>query len=370
MPFDSHPTRSAVLPDVDALLNRFGDDIMRGVVLTIVESICCSAYSIFFAIAMYSIFRKGLKSRAAIIMLCVVVYLYVSSVAQWALNVWTVLQSIHSLLMVPGVPIADRPELTNTRLEKTDIPMEALWVFNMIIGDSVVIWRTWVVHMHRVLAISMPAILLFMSLTFGLIDLGCVSYEEKSGSLPAFCTYPPIGFIGWAFSVATNITCTILIGLKARQHRKITRQLDPTARSHRMSADKILSLLVESGAIYTVLWLTQVTSYIGFPPNSPVWYLWAVLRPIGNQMAGLYPTLIIVIVNFRQTFWDDDEPATIHIDSLLWAPNSNRSRMTNTVNTQRRGTSVHIQSVINITSEEPSMGDADKHLGLAGDSEV
>ncbi|KAJ6460211.1 hypothetical protein C8R45DRAFT_1221099 [Mycena sanguinolenta] len=368
MSSDSHPTLSAVLSEVDALLDRFGDDIMRLVVLTIVESIFCSAYGIFFAVAVYSIFRKGLKSRAAIIMLCVVVYLYASSVAQWAINVWTVLQSIHSLLMVPGVPIGDRIDLGNTTLEKTNIPIEALWVFNMIIGDSVVIWRTWAVYMHRVLAILIPSILLLMSLTFGLIDLGCMSYEEKSVSLPAVCTYPATGFIGWIFSVATNISCTILIGLKARQHRKITRQLDLTARSHRMSADKILSLLVESGAIYTLLWLTQVTSYIGFPGDSPVWYLWAVSRAIGNQMAGLYPTLIIVIVNFRQTFWDD-EPATVHINSLHWAPNSNRSGMTNTVDTQRRGTSVHIQSVINITSEEP-MGDADKHLGLAGDSEA
>ncbi|KAJ6460215.1 hypothetical protein C8R45DRAFT_1029716 [Mycena sanguinolenta] len=300
-------------------------------------------------------------------MLCVVVYLYVSSVVQWAMNVWAVVQVIHSLLMAAGAPIADRPDLANANLEKIVIPAEALFVANMIIGDSVVIWRTWAVYMHRVLAILIPSILLFMSLTFGLIDLGCQSYGERYVSLPAVCTYPA-GFIGWTFSVVTNVACTILIGLKAWQHRKITRQLDLTAKSHRMSADKILSILVESGAIYSLLWLTQVIAYIDIPPNSPVFYLYAVFTPIGNQMGGLYPTLIIVIVNFRQTIWDH-EPATVHINSLHWAPNSNPSGMTNTVDTQRRDASVHIHSVINITGEEP-IGDADKHVGLAGDYEV
>ncbi|KAJ6460330.1 hypothetical protein C8R45DRAFT_1180546 [Mycena sanguinolenta] len=369
MSSDSHPTLSAVLSEVDALLFRFGSDIMDDVVFTIVECIFCSAYSIFFAIAVYSIFRKGLKSRASIVMLCVVVYLYASSVAQWAVNVWTVLQGIHSLLMVPGVPIADRPDLANANLAKSGIPMQTLWVFSMIVGDSVVVWRTWAVYMHRVLAILIPSILLFMSLIFGLIDLGCMSYGEGCVSIPAVYIHP-LGFIGWVFSVATNVACTVLIGLKARKHRKITRQLDLTAKSHRMSANKILSLLVESGAIYSLLWLTQVIAFIGgdTPRNSPLFYLWTVLRPIGNQMGGLYPTLIIVIVNFRQTIWDD-EPATVHIDSLHWAPNSNRSRMSNTLDTQRRDASVHSQSVINITNEEP-MAVADKNLGLTGDYEV
>ncbi|KAJ6460320.1 hypothetical protein C8R45DRAFT_1029918 [Mycena sanguinolenta] len=297
-------------------------------------------------------------------MLCVVVYLYASSVAQWAMNTWTALQGIHSLLMVPSVPIPDRPYLADVYLDKVAIPVETLWVFNMIIGDSVVLSRTWAVYLHRISAILIPGILLFMSLTFGLIDLGCTNYAERDVSPPAVCASAAV--TGWAFSVATNVTCTILIELKAWQNRKITRELDLTAKSHRMSADKILSILVESGAIYSLLWLTQVISYIDIPPNSPVLYLWAIIEPMGNQMAGLYPTLIIVIVNFQRTIWDD-EPATVHINSLHWAANSNHSGMTATLDTQRGRDSV--QSVLDITSEK-SMVDAGKHPGLAGEYEV
>ncbi|KAF7346630.1 hypothetical protein MSAN_01800500 [Mycena sanguinolenta] len=367
MSSDSDPILSTALSKIDTLLDRFGFDILHDVVFTIAESIFCSAYGIFFGVALYSIFRKGLKSRAAIVMLCVVVYLYAASVAQWAMNAWIALQGIHSLLMVPDVPIFERPDLADANLDKVAIPVEVLWVFNMIIGDSVVIWRTWAVYLHRISAIVMPGILLLMSLTFGLIDLGCTNYAERDVSPPAVCTYAAV--TGWAFSVATNVSCTILIGLKAWKHRKITRELNLTAKARRMSSEKILSILVESGAIYSLLWLTQVISYINIPRNSPALFLEAVLAPMGNQMAGLYPTLIIVIVNFRRTIWDE-EPSVVHIDnSLHWAPNSNRSGMADTFGTQHGLGSGHIQSAIHITSDK-SVVDAGKHPGLAGDYEV
>ncbi|KAJ6494493.1 hypothetical protein C8R45DRAFT_1135341, partial [Mycena sanguinolenta] len=103
---------SAVPSEIDAILVYFGSDIMHQVVLSISESIFCSAYGIFFALAVYSICRKGLRSPAAIVMLGVVVCLYGSSVVQWAFNIVTALKSIPCLLMVPNIPLLDRPDLT------------------------------------------------------------------------------------------------------------------------------------------------------------------------------------------------------------------------------------------------------------------
>ncbi|KAJ7026362.1 hypothetical protein C8F04DRAFT_109626 [Mycena alexandri] len=66
---------------------------------TIAQTIFFGAYGIFFAVAVYSIMRKGLRNRASIVMLVVVVYLYVASAAQWAMNVWVTLTDIHGFLM-------------------------------------------------------------------------------------------------------------------------------------------------------------------------------------------------------------------------------------------------------------------------------
>ncbi|KAJ6464947.1 hypothetical protein C8R45DRAFT_1107182 [Mycena sanguinolenta] len=127
----SGPTLSAALSEIDALLDRFGYDIMHQVVLTISESIFFSAYGIFFAVALYSIFRKGLKLRAAIVTLVMVVLLYASLFIPWIINLWTALKGIYFLLMVPGVSIPDRPALVHENLRKIGVPVKGLFVFNV-----------------------------------------------------------------------------------------------------------------------------------------------------------------------------------------------------------------------------------------------
>lgn len=104
----------------------------------------------------------------------------------------------------------------------------------MIIGDSVVIWRTWAVYQHRILAILLPSLLLLMSFSelsyglfvsfrsaidgfsfvvFAVIDTTCMSYL---GPLPGGDQICPVAdTIAWAFSVATNVACTVLIWFKA-----------------------------------------------------------------------------------------------------------------------------------------------------------
>ncbi|KAJ6489770.1 hypothetical protein C8R45DRAFT_826266 [Mycena sanguinolenta] len=272
--------------------------------------------------------------------------------------------------MVPGVPIPDRPALAEENFGKIAVPGEGLFIFNMILGHGVVIWRTWVVHCHRIFAILVPCILLLISFVFGLMDIICNSNLGRATPLPGATTVcPQADLIGWAFSVATNVTCTILIGLQAWRHRKILRALNPPGKSRQMSSEKVLSILVESGAMYSLLWLTQVIVYLDIPLTSSAFFAWAVLKGMGNQLSGLYLTLIIVIVNFRRTIWEEETPTEIS-NVLPWISNSNPrlSGITDTVGNLRGGDVVRLQSVINITSEG-SMVDAGKHPGLTGESE-
>ncbi|KAJ7826308.1 hypothetical protein B0H14DRAFT_2817582 [Mycena olivaceomarginata] len=317
---DSDPTPLATVLEELVKVGYFLQDAVAG---TIAQTIFFSAYGIFFAVALYSIFRKGLKSRAAIIMLLVVVYLYVASAAQWAINVWVTLTKIHGLLMVPDVPFPDRPELAEAAILKVVGVQEAIFDFNMAVGDSVVVWRTWAVYQHRVqrriLAILVPGTLLLLTFIFSIIDTACSNYDGAA-PLPGVCY--KAGAIGWGLSAATNITCTIFIGLKAR----------------RMSGEKILSILFDSGFIYSLLWLSQVISFFAtahiITLASPAVYLWGVISAMGNQMAGFYPTLVIFIVNLRRTIWEEEESMPVS-SPLRWTPNVMRSGMTDTLGSQR-----------------------------------
>jgi len=320
---------------------------MQDMLGVIVESMFCSAYGIFFAFALYSILRKG-RSRGSIVMLFVVVYLYVSSVLQWALDFARAFQNLHSLLMVPDVPIRDRGELAdeNTKFEAL---LEALFVFNMMVGDGVVIWRAWTIYQRRLLAILVPCILLLISFVFSVIDVTCNSYDGPLPGGEQIC--PQAALIAWAVSVATNVSATILIGFKAWQHRKMMREMNMPGKSRKMSTEKILSILVESGFIYSLLWLSQVIAYIDIFRDSPWFYVWEILEPMGNQISGMYPTLIIVIVNFQRTIWEESPSP---INTSQWRSSIKRAGPTDTFGTQR-GVDIHLETVIEI-SRENSMG--------------
>ncbi|KAJ7211398.1 hypothetical protein GGX14DRAFT_332205, partial [Mycena pura] len=208
-------------------------------------------------------------------------------------------------LMVSDAPFQDRAKLTEEAILKVVGVQEAIFDFNMVVGDGVVVWRTWAVYQHRVqrriLVLLVPGTLLLLTLIFSIIDVACNNYN---GPLPGVCYQA--GMIGWGLSAATNIACTIFIGLKARQHRKITRPLGPS----RMTGEKILSILFDSGFIYSLLWLSQVISFFAtkvITLTSPAVYLWGVISAMGNQMAGFYPTVVIVVVNLRRTIWEEEE---------------------------------------------------------------
>ncbi|KAF7374035.1 hypothetical protein MSAN_00284200 [Mycena sanguinolenta] len=258
------------------LLVEVGFELQHAVAGTIAQTIFFSAYGVFFAIAVYSIFRKGLRSWASIIMLLVVVYLYLASAAQWAMNAWVTFAKIHGFLMVTSVPFPEGAKLAAVEIFKVIGVQEAIFDFNMAVGDSVVVWRTWAVYQdrnrRRILAILVPGILLLLTFVFSIIDTVCNNYHGTA-PLPAICN--TAGGIAWGLSAATNIACTILIGLKARRHRKITR---PLGKPSRMSAETILSILFDSGFIYSLLWLSQVISFFAaanlITLTSPSVFVW------------------------------------------------------------------------------------------------
>lgn len=185
----------------------------------------------------------------------------------------------------------------------------------MILGDSIVFWRAWVVSRGKFWVLLVPSIMFLMTFgklqilrplvvafhivaVFAVMDMACqwVDFQatiDYAG--PAICTSTDL--ISWAFSAATNIACTVVIGLKARyvapdgkirpltsmysEHRKMMRGLDIAGNSGRLTTETILSILVESGFIYSLFWvrihLLRVFSGLTF---CPVAYSDDLLHPV------------------------------------------------------------------------------------------
>ncbi|KAF7321221.1 hypothetical protein HMN09_00211100 [Mycena chlorophos] len=162
---------------------------------------------------------------------------------------------------------------------------------------------------------AIPITLLLLSAGFAFTDIACLTGNNFSAQSSvagggAICTNAEL--ISWAISLGTNAACTLLIGFKAWNHRRIMKDalgdLKPVRDPSRMSVDRTLSLLVESGFIYCLFWLTQVILFVPVGPHgSPESLAYEVLGALGDQLSGLYPTLIILIVNARRTVWDSDK---------------------------------------------------------------
>ncbi|KAJ7124255.1 hypothetical protein C8R44DRAFT_561688, partial [Mycena epipterygia] len=215
------------------------------------------------------------------------------------------------LMKYPGLSLLDTLAQADADVAALGTPMEALFLFNMVVGDTVVIWRAWVLYQKKIWAVAVPCIMLLMSLIFMIIDIVCLtgagfsSESAIAGDSPV-CTHAEL--IAWAFSLGINLSCTTLIGYMAWNHRKAMRAMNILGNSRRPLTDKLLSILVESGFIYCLFWLTQLILFFQISRDSPVVYLYELFSGMSDQISGMYPTLIIVIVNFHQSIWE--EPGT------------------------------------------------------------
>ncbi|KAF7358695.1 hypothetical protein MSAN_01208500 [Mycena sanguinolenta] len=331
--------RSRELSKVDAsILSKYGRDTLQDVVGFTVETALCSVYGVFFALAVYAILRRGLKSRGSIVMLLVVVYLYGTSVTQWAVDFWATLQHIHSLFMTTDVPIPDRVVARDAADDKVAALQEAIFDINLIVADAVQLWfPVYFCSPHLVCPpfqlVNYVALMTWAcSQFFTVIDITCNIDLGPFPGADRIC--PSSSRIVWGFSLGTNVVCTLLIGFKAWQHCKMLKQLGIGGKTHGMSTQNILSLLVESGFIYIFLLAIQIICYDeSITPASPWYYFQYILVLMGQQVTGMYPTLIIAIVNFKRTIWEEHpiimDNCTV-LNSLPWKVNPGRSGATRT----------------------------------------
>ncbi|KAK6995716.1 hypothetical protein R3P38DRAFT_3074685 [Favolaschia claudopus] len=168
---------------------------------------------------------------------------------------------------------------------------ETLFDSLFLMGDTIVIWRTWILCPEKRLLVAFPIVLWFSGLSS---MLGVLATAHHTGSISGWQI--GLSMATSALSAATNFFCTLLIWKKAWERRTVV----DNAGGDRPR--KIMFLLVESGFIYLALWvLALLNFYLDW--HAPA--LQAALRG-----AGIYPTFIIVLVHLNCTFWDNNNCST------------------------------------------------------------
>ncbi|THU79352.1 hypothetical protein K435DRAFT_845491 [Dendrothele bispora CBS 962.96] len=173
------------------------------------------------------------------------------------------------------------------RMQTGETVQNILFLINVILSDAVVVWRTHVLY-------------------------------ERNWRITAFPVFALLTLV-----VVTNFVSTGLIAFKAWSMRKWIRQslgyLPPKTR-----AQKIFSLIIESGLVYCIFWaivvflvntsdrvlLTQ--SALDTQSNLGWNYTFHHFMAVRNQMIGIYPTAIIVLVAIGQSLDRTFEDMNLH----------------------------------------------------------
>ncbi|KAF5353707.1 hypothetical protein D9758_008606 [Tetrapyrgos nigripes] len=212
----------------------------------------------------------------------------------------------------------------------------------MIISDAVVIWRTYAIWGRKRTIISLPILILLAALGCAIVQLFvCDLQLLKHGStMIRICIdnmRMPM-FITFILSLFTNFTSTSLIAVRAWSLRGFMKQ-SLGANSPSTRVQRILGLLVESGLIYFVFMSAScfignagiIAPHLSVRSLSTLAFAASAFAGMINQLMGIYPTSIIVLVSLGQTF---TEISTCHtsgggpISQLRFANGSTRSNMT------------------------------------------
>ncbi|VDB98898.1 unnamed protein product [Peniophora sp. CBMAI 1063] len=183
-------------------------------------------------------------------------------------------------------------------------------------SDIVVLWRVCAVWDRKRSILRLSAALIIATIGLNLVNIIDTAILHTSWGTPGSTDYEniveiygqsPVGLAAVFMSLASNICATTLVGFKVWLHR---RQMSEFAQSHgrRSLTIRVMELLVDSGVVYTAIWVLYCTSYfkritvdyvyeavgdgIVFSFASTVDHLNAAMA----QITSIYPLSIFILV--------------------------------------------------------------------------
>ncbi|KZV66277.1 hypothetical protein PENSPDRAFT_97250 [Peniophora sp. CONT] len=265
------------------------------------ETVLWAIFTVLIATSTYILLSRGLQSRSNQVMLTLTLVMYALSTLDWAIDVrrvWTDLKiSLPAELSSP-VPGEDELDKLNVALRIVQAITNNVCV---LLSDVVVCWRVCVVFGKDKRVIGM-AVMLLAALASGLFLCNLTQigegFPDLSSHLRVLAPHElPIDIVALVLSALVNIWATSMIAYRAWTcRREIRHHLENKGR--KSFTESMLTLFLESGTIYTVLWILRNIILLPVVENSPYTNYSALVM---YQMTGMYPTVIIVLVTLQKS---------------------------------------------------------------------
>ncbi|KAF9068767.1 hypothetical protein BDP27DRAFT_1421580 [Rhodocollybia butyracea] len=303
----------------DALLHHDGLFILGSVPGLMVETFAWAFHvgTMFFAV--YALRRKGAyHSRPKTVLMVIVLFMFLVSTTLFTLHIYQFavqVKGIYVTSMVKGQSLTEKGAPSAVLSDKVDFASDILFEFEFLIGDAVVLWRTWAVWSPHGSPTSTHSIVI-LPIVLWISSFGCLLAWVITRVTQAI---EPLHWLDFNFrnddpefllltnyilSLVVNGVSTILTGYKAWKHRNLIKD-SFTVLSVPTRAGRTLALLVESGMIYFVLFSILFFDFVPNPNTAGI--AASIIASLGDQVMSLYPTLIIILVQREQTIWDSPE---------------------------------------------------------------
>ncbi|KAJ7275090.1 hypothetical protein C8J57DRAFT_1466926 [Mycena rebaudengoi] len=249
-------------------------------------------YALLFSLSVVLLIRKGIRNcMPRQILLVSTCLMFTAS---------TALAAVDTAIYIVQISVTDYIRTSNGLQLSCEILFDSLF----LMGDAVVLWRTWTLCEDRRVLVIFPMTLWLGGIACLLTLIGYAAHNGSSSdwTIGVYDTdlTNHLSMSTAALSAATNFFSTLLISWKAWQHRSMLKR-NTDRRGTATRVQKILSLLVESGFFYFTLWVIAMLNFY-LVWDAPV--LQAMLRGLYDMIIGMYPTVVIIIVSLDYTFWD------------------------------------------------------------------
>ncbi|KAI0310838.1 hypothetical protein OF83DRAFT_1069892 [Amylostereum chailletii] len=318
------------LSDSDkSTLQSIGHDSVETFVAIVVETFLYAIYAVLVIIASNALLRKG-RTNVSLMTFVAVITMFLLDTGLWIIDLHNFIAEISiTLISSSDDSLADKYDSVDSATLPLISASNPMYAYMSLIGDAIVIWRVtvfWSNGKERWVLVA-PLALLLASIISAILLTFCAARfgtEIVLGNFdhPAFCKN--MQTVSYSSAVATTAAATLLIGYKTWEHRQRIRK-DLTSAAPRTRVEKIMVILVESGVLYFLFFLESVISSSGNLTDKEgatptLAFASTVYEYMTSHIVGIYPTIIVVLVNWQKSYIDTTTKSTITPNHVLHLP--------------------------------------------------
>jgi len=281
----------------EELVLSYGESLYRDFVPHNIGYVFYGIYLVMFAIYFWTTIQNPVSSLGSRLLLCAMLLLFLSSTAQYVIDMTLSLEQMQAYLTATSVALADRRTVWLQTHEGLYMAQRWPTAFNFVISDLIVIWRASVIYpLSNWIRISLWSV--------GLADIGVWLCAASMTSRDAIkrsqdpSTDETINTVANCVSLATNLIGTGAIGVKTWNQRKFRQHVGMS----RSNVPRVLLLLVETGGFWAMVQLVfSVLQLINNGENAPLDLVTAVMARIATYLAAILPTATVVIARSQRS---------------------------------------------------------------------